>query len=120
MELNKLKLTDKRKLIINSLNLHSVKDILEYYPYRYEYYKRTSFDDFKENGIVLFECIIASKPVTSYFGKRNITRFKVLYENNELSITIFNRNWINGLAVGSRVVIKGKYEGGEERRRKRN
>ena len=111
MEIKDLKLTEKRKQILDSLNLHLIKDILEYYPYRYEYNKRTSFDEFKENSTVLFECVIASKPITSYFGKRNATRFKVIYEDNELSITIFNRNWINRLAVGSRVVIKGRYDG---------
>ena len=111
MEITKLKLTDKRKQILSSLNLQSIKDILEYYPYRYEYNKRTSFNEFIEGSNVLFECVIASKPITSYFGKRNATRFKVLFEDNELSVTIFNRNWINRLAVGSRVVIKGKYDG---------
>lgn len=111
MDITKLKLTDKRKQILSSLNLQSIKDILEYYPYRYEYNKRTSFNEFIEGSNVLFECVIASKPITSYFGKRNATRFKVLFEDNELSVTIFNRNWINRLAVGSRVVIKGKYDG---------
>ena len=111
MEITKLKLTEKRKQILDSLNLKTIQNILEYYPYRYEYNKRTSFDEFIENASVLFECVIATKPVTSYFGRRNATRFKVIFEDNELSITIFNRNWINRLAVGSRVVIKGKYDG---------
>lgn len=111
MEIRDLKLTDRRKRILESLNLFSIKDILEYYPYRYEYYKRTPFISFKENSNVLFECVIISKPVTSYFGRRNVTRFKVLFEDNELNISIFNRNWINRLAVGSRIVVQGKYEG---------
>ena len=111
MEITKLKLTEKRKQILASLNLQSIKDILEYYPYRYEYNKRTPFNEFVNNATVLFECVIASKPITSYFGRRNVTRFKVLYEDNELSVSIFNRNWINRVAVGSRIVIKGKYEG---------
>ena len=117
MEITKLKLTEKRKQILASLNLQSVKDILEYYPYRYEYNKRTPFSEFEQNATVLFECVIASKPITSYFGKRNITRFKAIYDDNELSISIFNRNWINRVAVGSRIVIKGKYEGCKFKRR---
>ena len=111
MEIKDLKLTDKRKKILNSLNLFSIKDILEYYPFRYDILKRTSYDEFKENEYVLFECVIINRPVTSYFGRRNATRFKVMFEDNELSVVIFNRNWINRLAVGTRIVIQGKYEG---------
>ena len=111
MEIKDLKLTEKRKSILTSFNLNTINDILNYYPYRYEYLKRTPLNEFDVSKNILIECVLINKPITSYFGKRNVTRFKVSFENEEFSCTIFNRNWINRTAVGTRFVIQGKYEG---------
>lgn len=108
MGIKDLKLTDKRRRILESFGLKSIEDILTYYPYRYDNLKRTPISDFNEGTNVLFECVLINKPITSYFGRRNVTRFKVIYEDVEFSCTIFNRNWINRLGVGTRIVIQGK------------
>lgn len=112
MNLNELKLTPRRKEICRRLNLNDSHDILHYYPYKYENYQITPFNCFKEGMNVFFEGELLNSPyVYRYGNKRSVTKFKVLYEQEELYITIYNRPWVNNLRIGSKIIVHGKYEG---------
>lgn len=112
MNIKDLKLTDKRIEICNRLGLNNSKDILSYYPFKYDELKITHFKDFVDGTQVFFEAELLSSPSTfRYQGRRTITRFKVLYEEEELSITIFNRPWARTLPLNSKITIIGKYDG---------
>ena len=111
MELSQLKLTDKRKLICEKYGFTNSNDILSFYPFRYDEYEITPFDKFVENGQVVFEAEIISAPTTFRKGSMTISRIKVLCEDNELLVTIFNRPWIRNLHINDNVTIIGKYDG---------
>lgn len=112
MDLASLKLTDKRKEICKRLELNDSDDILRYYPFKYENNFLTHYDDFKVGERVLFEGELLSYPSTFRF-RRNMSRttFRVLYEEEEIVVNIFNRPWIKGLSINSKIVIVGKYDG---------
>lgn len=115
MEIKDLKLTPKRKEILDRLSLYSIKDIVSYYPFKYEEHRITHYNDFKVGENVFFEGELSSYPSTfRYAGKKSITRFKVIYEEEELNISIFNRPWIRNLNYNSKIVIIGKYDGGNK------
>ena len=112
MDLKELKLTPKRIEICNRLDLKDSNDILTYYPFKYEEYNVTPLKDFKEGINVFFEGELLSSPSTIRMPSRKVmTRFKVLYEDEELLVTIFNRPWARSLPVGQRLTIVGKYNG---------
>ena len=112
MELDKLKLTDKRKEICKKLDLKTSDDILRYYPFKYEEYSLTHYQDFVVGQKVVFEGELASYPSTFRFkGRMTRTSFKVVYEEEELTVTIFNRPWIKGVGSDSKIVVVGKYDG---------
>ena len=112
MELCELKLTPKRKEIAKRLGFTSSKDVLSYYPYKYEELVITHYDDFKIGEQVFFEGELLSSPsIFRYGGKKTMTKFRVLYEEEELSITIFNRPWARNLRLNSTITIIGKYDG---------
>lgn len=111
MELKDLKLTDKRMQISERFGFKSSEDILSFYPFKYEEYEITPYDNFKEGNQVVFEAEIISAPTSFRKGSLTISRLKVLCEDNELSITIFNRPWIRNLHINDVVTIIGKYEG---------
>ena len=112
MELDKLKLTPKRKEIANRLGFIDSKDILSYYPYKYDELIIKHYSDFKIGEQVFFEGELLSSPSTiRYGGRKTMTKFRVLYEEEELSITIFNRPWARNLNMNSKITIVGKYEG---------
>ena len=112
MELSELKLTEKRKYICERLDLKNSDDILRYYPFKYENYTLTEYKDFRIGERVFFEGELLSYPSTFRF-KRNLTKttFKVLYEEEEIIVTIFNRPWIKGIKENTKIVIVGKYDG---------
>ena len=113
MNLSELKLTDRRATICKSLDLNTVEDVFSYYPFRYENYKRSHFKDFVQGEKVVFEGQMVSYPSTFRYGKRSITRFNVIYEEEVLTVSLFNRPWIK-IGEGNNIVIIGKYEGNKK------
>ena len=111
MNLDELKLTDRRRQICKRFGFNDSRDILSYYPYKYDEYEITPYSCFRQGNQVVFEAEVISAPTTFRKGRLTISRFKVLYEDNELLITIFNRPWIRGLDINRKVTIIGKYDG---------
>ena len=111
MELEALKLTEKRKQICERFGFNNSDDILSFYPFKYEEYEITPYSSFVDGQQVCFEAEVISAPSSFRKGRLTISRFKVLCEDNELLITIFNRPWIRGLDINNKVTIIGKYDG---------
>lgn len=111
MELKELKLTPKRLLICEKLGLNNSDDILSYYPYKYEELISVPYEKFNVGDNVCFEGELINYPSTFRYGKRSTTRFKVIYDDQELSITIFNRPWIRNIDINEKLTIIGKYDG---------
>ena len=111
MELKDLKLTEKRKEICQRYDFNNSDDILSFYPFKYEEYEITPYSSFKEGNQVVFEAEVISRPTIFRKGRMAISKFKVLCEDNELLITIFNRPWIRNLDINDIVTIIGKYDG---------
>ena len=111
MDLNELKLTPKRKEIAEKLDLHTVEDVLSYYPFRYENYEKTEIKDFKIGNQICFVGELVSFPSTFRKGKLTTTRFKVIYEEEVFTVTIFNRPWIRNINMNEEITIIGRYDG---------
>ena len=111
MLIDKLKLTDKRKQICDRFGFLDSEDILSFYPYKYEEYTLIPFSEFKEGHQVAFEATLISKPTMFRKGRLSINKFKVLCDDTELIITIFNRPWVRNLSLNQKITIIGKYEG---------
>lgn len=111
MNLEEIKLSDKRKVICNRLDLKDSDDILSYYPFKYEEYKVTPYSEFIIGNQVVFQAELISYPTLFRKGSLSISKFKVLYDDNVILITIFNRPWIRSLRINERLTIFGKYEG---------
>ncbi len=110
MDLNELKLTDKRKSICQRLGLNSSDDILRYYPFKYEQYTYTHYRDFRMGERVVFDGELISYPSTFRFrGNLSKTTFKVLFEEEVINVTIFNRPWVK--TSNGKIVVIGKYDG---------
>ncbi len=111
MKIDELKLTPKRKQICERLSFEDSEDIISYYPFRYEEYEKVPYKDFKIGSQICFVGELASYPSTFRRGKLSTTRFKVLYEDEILNVTIFNRPWIRNLNMNEMLTIMGRYDG---------
>ena len=62
--LTDIKLTPKRKEILQRLELFTIEDVLRYYPYRYDIFNDKPYQDWQQNDMVYFRCTIISRPYT--------------------------------------------------------
>ncbi len=106
--LDQLKLTEKRKQIINAMNITSLKDLVYHFPYRYEVIEET-YPTIEDDRIVI-EGIVVS-PVKIFF-KGRMSRMTFTVQDNhqtEYIITIFNRHFLRQyLQLMSVITIIGK------------
>lgn len=112
MELKKLRISEKRIALLAEMQIMTVEDLVTYYPVRYEIMEEQAFSTWEKQDKVTFEGkIITSPRVLRFGGKRSMTKFRVLYEEEELEVTIFNRPWISNFKLGSILTFTGKYDG---------
>lgn len=110
--LETLKLTQRRMEIIKELGLNETEDVLRYYPVKYEEYNLMKYDDFKVGERVVFKGEILTTPSTyRYNSRQSITRFRVLVDDEELYLSIFNRPWAKTLKINDVIIVVGKYDG---------
>ncbi len=112
MELSKIKgIGDKSVLQLNQLGIYSVEDLLEYYPYRYEFLKPSDvLEDSSETQVI--NVVVESEPKVSYIRRNfNSLRFRVRYQNLLIMVSIFNRAFLKpNLQVGKEITLIGKYD----------
>lgn len=109
--MEKIKLTEKRKEIIQLLDFSSILDVLRYYPYRYEHFKNIDLSMSLHNQKVTFEGeIISNVKVERITKGRMKTSFTVSNSNQFVKVVMFNR-FANTkfLYENAKIVLSGKY-----------
>ncbi len=112
MDLKAIKITPKKITLLNELGINNVEALLTHYPYRYEERMVKDFKDWALDEVVYFEGLIIAPARLSRFGyHKSVTRVKVLYQENELEMTLFNRPWLNAFGIDKTISVFGKYQG---------
>jgi len=96
---------------LNSLNIYNISDLLEYYPYKYNFINIVNINDAKEDESVMVKAIIVDYPKVQYI-KRNFNRlnFRAISDNVILNVTIFNRAFLKtSLTINKEIILVGKY-----------
>ena len=113
MELKALRISEKKIEILQNMNIQCAQDLLTYYPFRYESIEAIPRADWKKEDKISIEAmIITHAKVVRFRGKQSVTRCKVLYEQEEFDVSIFNRPWVSMFTVGKSITLFGKYDGG--------
>ena len=107
----RLKLTSKRVQILHELGLYTTDDLLMYYPYRYEVITTSAFSDWKIKDKVWFEGEVIQLPRSWRKGRLVTTTFQVRFQEQILTVTIFNRPWAKSLNLNQILTIQGVYQG---------
>ena len=107
----RLKLTSKRLQILHELGLYTTDDLLMYYPYRYEVITTSAFSDWKIKDKVWFEGEVVQLPRSWRKGRLVTTTFQVRFQEQILTVTIFNRPWAKSLNLNQILTIQGVYQG---------
>ena len=112
MELENIpKIGNKTLNDLHKLNIFTTNDLINFYPYRYNFYNPTNINNNQDNITITINGIIESTPKI-VFIKRNLNylTFRVLSSNKLINVTIFNRAFMkNNLIVGKSICLTGKY-----------
>ena len=97
---------------LNKLNLYTIQDLIEYYPYRYNIIKVSNIKDIQDGENCTIKGIVDTEPRVSYINKRfNRMTFRVNSDGILLNVTIFNRAFYKThLKLGRMINIIGKYD----------
>lgn len=97
---------------LNKIGIYSTNDLLEYYPFRFNYIEKSNLNEKEQNDTVVIEAIIETLPNIFYFNRKmNRMTFKVKSNNYLLNISIFNRAFLKPkLKVGETITVMGKYD----------
>ena len=101
----------KTLTLLKKLELTSVIDLVNYFPYRYNYLRLSKLEDIiDENGLV--NATIASNPNVFYIKKNfNKLTFKAIIEDKLINVIIFNRAFMKQHLLPNKVIsIIGKYD----------
>jgi len=101
----------KTNLLLNKVNIFTIEDLINYYPYRYQTYQLVDLNQANDNDQVVIEGIIESEAKV-YFIKKNFNKLslRVISNNLLINVTIFNRAFLkNQLKINKKIIIIGKY-----------
>ena len=95
-----------------SMGIHSVEDLLEYLPYRYEDYQKKDLAEIAHDEKATIEGKVHSEPSLRYFPKKKSRlTFRMLIGKYLITATIFNRPFLkNQIALGQTLTVTGKWD----------
>jgi len=113
VNLNNVKgIGDRVLTYLSKLNLYTINDLIEYYPYRYNVMKVIPLSAAVNDEIVTIKGVVHTEAKVSYINKSlNRMTFKFLTDNYLINVTIFNRAFYkNHLKLGRVINLIGKYD----------
>ena len=112
-DLENLKGLSKKTITeLKNLEIYSINDLIEHYPYKYNLLKLNNIDEIEDGENILIEGILASPPLLRRINPRlNILLFKVNTNRKLINIIIYNRAYIKkNLLLGKEITIFGKWD----------
>ena len=97
---------------LKNLEIYSINDLIEHYPYKYNLLKLNNIDEIEDGENIIIEGILASPPLLRRINPRlNILLFKVNTNRKLINIIIYNRAYIKkNLLLGKEITIFGKWD----------
>lgn len=109
MELNAIKgIGDKTITLLNKLNIYTIDDLVNYYPFRYEILEKT---DLNSDRVVVEGVVEANPLFIRLRGKLDKMSFRVRIDDRICNVVIFNRGFLrNNIKINTTITIIGKYD----------
>ena len=101
MELETLKkVGPKTTTLLHKLNIYTIEDLINYYPYRYNIYKPVNLNECNTSDTITINAKIESTPKLSYI-RRNLNRIsfkalsKIVAKRNGLIWLVFGKSSVS-------------------------
>ena len=98
--------------LLGQLGIHSISDLIAYYPFRYEIFQISDLSKVEKEDKVVVDGVIETVPRVFHINRKlDKMDFKMNVQNHLLQVTIFNRGFLKSqLAIGESVTVIGKYD----------
>ena len=103
---------EETALQLNEMNIYTINDLIEFFPYRYEDYQLRDLADVKHEERVTVEGKVHSEPVLTYYGKKKSRlMFRVLVGRYLISAIFFNQPYHKSkISLHETITITGKWD----------
>lgn len=96
---------------LHAFGVFTVKDLLEYYPFRYEDFRPRSLSEVKHGDKATLVAKVIGIPVLQRFGGKSRLSCKMVAEPWMFTATWFNQQYVREqLTVGREIVLTGKWD----------
>ena len=97
---------------LKNLNINTVDDLVNYYPYRHDIIVLNDIKEAEDKQNVIIECIVDSVPLARRFrANMSSLTFRAVSNRKMIAVVIFNRVFLkNNLRPGSVITVFGKYD----------
>lgn len=98
---------------LSELNIYTIEDLLEHFPYRYEDYRLRDLSEVKHDERITVEGKIQSESVLSYYGRKKsrLTVRLLIGEHFLIQVVIFNQPYLkNKLTMNENISVTGKWD----------
>jgi ATP-dependent DNA helicase RecG len=97
---------------LTEIKVYTIKDLLEYFPYRYEDYRIRDLADVKHDEKVTIEGKVHSEPSLMYYGrKRSRLTVRVLVDRYLINVIFFNQPYLkNNIEINTPITVTGKWD----------
>ena len=102
----------KTKELLEKLNIYTVDDLINHYPFRYEVLKRSNLSEIQDGDKITIDGIIEGQPTIIYLSpKLKKIIFRVNTGSNIINGTIYNQEYLmQNIKVGKPITLIGRYD----------
>ena len=102
----------KTEKILKNNGIMTIKDLISYYPFRYDVIKRSNIDELIQDDKIIIDGIVESKASLFFFNKKmNKMSFKFNTGKYLMNVVIFNRGFLKSkINPGEIITIIGKFD----------
>ena len=102
----------KTKELLEKLQIYTIEDLVNHYPFRYEVIKRSDLNELKDGDKITIDGIVEGQPTIIYLSpKLKKIIFRINTGTNILNITIYNKVYLmDNLKTTKMVTVIGKYD----------
>ena len=102
----------KTEKILKNNGIMTTKDLISYYPFRYDVIKRSNIESLLQDDKIIIDGIVESKPSLFFFNKKmNKMSFKFNTGNYLMNVVIFNRGFLKSkINPGITLTLIGKFD----------